>query len=111
MYRGRKGRSWPRPDNAAWRNAGDLVSATILGRQLVAIGAGRAAYDAALMVTGEVGGLFPGPVVGHRAFDGKYAAVMVGDDEVERLVGHFSVVLNMPFMMFSATGFAEPKNR
>ena len=77
----------PRPHDAARRHAGQLVRAAILGRQRVAIGAGRAAHDAALLVAGIGGGFVPGPVVGHRAFDGEHAAVVVGDDEVERLGG------------------------
>ena len=63
------------------------MRAAILGRQRVAIGAGRAAHDATLMVAGIAGGFVPGPVVGHRAFDGEHAAVVVGDDEVEWLGG------------------------
>jgi hypothetical protein len=59
------------------------VFPAILGRQLAA---DRTAHDAALMVTGIGGGFLPGPAVGHRAFDGN-AAVVVGDDEVERLAG------------------------
>jgi len=62
------------------------VLTPILGRQRVTVWAGWATHDA-LPLTASVGGrLFPRPVVDHRAFDGKHTAVMVGDDEVERLV-------------------------
>ena len=59
----------------------------ILGCQRVAIGTGRATHDAALLVAREGGGFVPGPVVGHRAFDGEKAPVVVGDDEEERQRG------------------------
>ena len=49
----------------------------MLGRQRVAIGAGRAADDAALLIARKGGGFVPGLVVGHRAFDGEKAAVGV----------------------------------
>jgi|SRR5271166_345682 len=77
----------PRPDDAARRHAGHLVRAAILVCQHIAIGAGRAAHDAALLVAGVERGLFPWPVVGHRAFDGEHTSVVVGDDEVEWLAG------------------------
>ena len=63
------------------------LCATILGRQLVAIHAGRAAHDAVLVVAGVAGGLVPWPVVSHWTFDGEHAAVVVGDDEEEWLAG------------------------
>jgi hypothetical protein len=56
------------------------MRAPILGGQIVAIGAGRAAHDAALLVAGKGGGFLPGPVVGHRTFDREHAAVVIGDD-------------------------------
>ena len=62
-----------------------LCFTAILGCQRVAVGTGRAAGDLALMAAGLAGGCLPRPVVGHRAFDGEHAAVVVGDDEVERL--------------------------
>ena len=51
----------------------------------VTIGSARTARDAVLVATGRLGGSFPGPVVGHRAFDREDAAVVVGDDQEERL--------------------------
>ena len=62
------------------------MGAGIFGSQLVAIDTGWAARDATLLVAGEGGGFFPRPVVGHWAFDGEHAAIVVADDEVERLV-------------------------
>jgi hypothetical protein len=37
------------------------------------------------VATGKLGGGFPGPIVGHRTFDREDAAVVVGDDQDERL--------------------------
>jgi hypothetical protein len=65
------------------------VGASILGCKRLAVGAARAAGDAALLVTGIAGGLVPLPVVGHRAFDGEHATVVVGDNQVERLAVWF----------------------
>ena len=75
---------WPH-DASRW-NAGELLYAAILGRQRVAIRSCRAARDAPLMlIPGIAGGGVPWPVVSHRPFDGEEAAVIVGDDEEERL--------------------------
>ena len=63
------------------------MRAGIFGSQFVPIDTGWAAHDAALLVAGEGRGLFPRPIVGHRTLDGEYTAVLIGDDEVERLVG------------------------
>ena len=63
------------------------MRAGIFSRKLVAIDTGWAAHDAALLVAGEGRGLFPRPVVGHRTLDGEYTAVVIGDDEEERLAG------------------------
>ena len=43
------------------------------------------AMDAPLMIAGVARGGNPGMIVGHRAFDGESAAVVVGDDQVEWL--------------------------
>ena len=84
------GRSGSWSHNAAGRNAGDLVGATILRGQCVAIGAGGATYDAALVVSSVGGSFLPRSLIGHWAFDGEYATVVVGDNEVERLAGVIS---------------------
>jgi hypothetical protein len=70
-------------DAAGW-NAGQVVGATELSGECVAIGAGRSAGDAVLMMARLAGGGFPRPVVGHRALDAEDAAVVVGDDQEER---------------------------
>jgi hypothetical protein len=66
------------------------VRAPALGRQRLPVWAARAAGDAALLVTGIAGGLVLWPVVGHRAFHGEHAAVVIGHDEVEGLGGFVS---------------------
>jgi hypothetical protein len=59
-------------------------------RQSVSVSAGRAADDPVLMVASLSGSRLPGPVVGHRTFDGEYAAVVISDNEVERFGGIIS---------------------
>jgi hypothetical protein len=54
---------------------------TILGRESITIGAGRAADDPVLVVAGLSSSRLPRPVVGHRTFDGEHTAVVVSDDE------------------------------
>jgi len=61
------------------------VLASIIGCQRVAIGAGRAAGDAVLVVAGILSGGVPWPVIDHRTFDSEHTTVMVGDDQVEWL--------------------------
>ena len=78
-------RSWWRPYNAAGRDTGEPVFTAILGCQLVAVRAGRAASDLALTAAGLSSGRLPRPVVGHRACDSEHTAIVVGDNEVERL--------------------------
>jgi len=63
------------------------VLATILGCQLIGMRARRAAHDVMFVAAGIGGGVLPGPVVGHRPFDGEHAPVEVSDDEVEWLDG------------------------
>jgi hypothetical protein len=87
----------PWPHDAAGRHASYyLVRAAILGRQRVAIGTARATGDMALVVAGLAGGCLPAPVVGHRTFDREHAAVVVGDNQVERRgwsrgMAHFTI--------------------
>ena len=78
-----------RPHDAPRRNAGHLVRGAILRRQRIAISAGWAAYDAPLEVAGVGGGIIPWPVVGHRSLYAEDAAVVVRDDQIERLGGFF----------------------
>ena len=52
------------PHDAAERSAGELVLASIRGRQRVAIGAGLAAGDAVLAIAGLAGSVLPVLVVG-----------------------------------------------
>ena len=71
-----------RPNDAAWRDAGQPVGLTILGGEQVSIGAGRAAGDAPLMMTaGEPGRGMPWPIVSHWTFDSEHPAVEIGDDD------------------------------
>jgi hypothetical protein len=69
-----------------------LVGFPIFGGERVTIRAGRAAHDVPLVVTGIPGGVVPCPIIGHRAFNGEEAPVIVGNDEEIRLgravVGH-----------------------
>jgi hypothetical protein len=76
------------PHDAAGRNAGELALAAIRGRQRAAIGSGRAAGDAALMIAGFTSGVLPVPVVGHRAFDREHAAVVISYDQIEGSPSH-----------------------
>jgi len=74
-----------RPDDAARRHSGEFFVALKVGGERVAVRPGRAAGDAAAeRVAGMPGGVLPGLVVGHRAFDGEEALITVGDDEEER---------------------------
>jgi hypothetical protein len=61
------------------------VGTAEFGGERVAIGSARTARDAVLVAAGKLGGGFPGPIVGHRTFDREDAAVVVGDDQEERL--------------------------
>jgi hypothetical protein len=63
------------------------VRVPIFRRKDIAIGAGGAADDATLLVSGIGGGFLPRPLVGHRTFHGEHAAVMDGHNEVEWLAG------------------------
>src|SRR5262245_31239689 len=102
-------RSSPRPNDAARRDAGQLALAAILGRQLVAIGAGRAAGNVALMVACVPGGGEPGAVINHRAFDRKGAVVVVGYDQEKRLaVGHERL---KPFLWISSNSASSTRPR
>jgi hypothetical protein len=79
-------RSSARPHDAAWWSAGQLlVGFSIFGGERFTIRAGRATHDVPLMVARIPGGFVPWPIVGHGAFDGEEALVMVGEDEEERL--------------------------
>ncbi len=71
--------------NGAGRDASKPVFAAIFGCQRIAVGAGRAASDLAVTAAGLASGRLPRPVVRHWAFDGEHTAIVVGDDEVERL--------------------------
>jgi hypothetical protein len=54
------------------------VGALVFGGERVSIRPGRSARDAPLVaVAGVSGGVVPGAVVGHRAFDGEDAPVVV----------------------------------
>jgi hypothetical protein len=74
-----------RPHDTSRRHAGHLVRLAGLRRECVAIRAARAAHDAVVIVARLASGILPRPVIGHRAFDGEHAAVVVGDDQVEWL--------------------------
>jgi hypothetical protein len=75
------------------------VRAQILRHQRIAIGAGRTADDAMVVIAGIDGGVILRPRIGHRAFDGKHTAVVACDDQVERLggfrLGHAVEVLQL----------------
>ena len=62
-----------------------MVGVAMLGRERVALWAGRTADDVASVAAGEGRGLVPRAAIGHRALDGEHAAVEVDDHEVERL--------------------------
>ena len=63
-----------------------LVGFTELGGELVMIRTGRPAHHVELaMIADMASEVVPGPVVSHRPFDGEEAAVIVGNDEEERL--------------------------
>ena len=72
--------SWPH--DAARRHARQVVSAPVFAGERVAIWAARTAYHVPLLpVAGLAGRSLPRAIVGHRSFDGEYAAIMVGDDQ------------------------------
>src|SRR5262245_47815317 len=58
-------------------------TSSIRGGQLGAVGTSRPAGDPALPVAGVASGFFPWPFIGHRAFDGEHAAVVVGHDTIK----------------------------
>jgi hypothetical protein len=73
------------------------VVAVVVGGERVAIRAGWAAFDRPLMGAGVQGGVFPRPVVGHRAFDAKEPLVVIGDKSRpanRRYVKSGSAILN-----------------
>jgi hypothetical protein len=49
----------------------------VLSSERVPIRASRPAGDAPLMIAGVTCGGFPGVIVGHRAFDGEHAAIVL----------------------------------
>ena len=57
--------------------------AVLSSSERVPIRASRPERDAPLMIAGVARGGLPGVIVGHRAFDGEPAAIVVGDDQVE----------------------------
>ena len=59
----------------------------------IPIRASRPARDAPLMIAGVARGRSPGVIVGHRAFDGERAAIVVGDDQVEGRIASASGML------------------
>jgi hypothetical protein len=61
------------------------VRLAVFSSERVPIRASRPARDAPLMIADVTRGGFPGVIVGHRAFDGEHAAIVVGDDQVEWL--------------------------
>ena len=64
---------------------GQLVGTPILGREFLALCAGRPADDVAAVAAGKGRGFVPWPRVGYRTLDGENAAVEVRDDQVKRL--------------------------
>lgn len=79
-----------RPNDAAWRDAGQPVGLTELRGEQVSIRAGGAAADTPLMMAaGQPDGRMPRPIVSHWTLDGKHATIEIGNDEEERgLSGH-----------------------
>ena len=77
------------------------------GGERVAISAARTARDAVLVAAGKLGGGFPGPIVGHRTFDREDAAVVVGDDQEERL-GRVGVIGDVIIMEIREDLMVEP---
>jgi len=92
---GLAGRSSAWPQDASWRNASEFVGALVFSGERITVQAGRAAHDVPLIVAGMPGSLVPWPDIGHRAFDGEEAPVMVDDNQEERLgqlrVGHQAI--------------------
>ena len=60
-----------------------LVRLLVFAGERVAIWAGRAALDVALVFSGAAGGQIPRAVIGHRTFDAEQASVEIGDDQEE----------------------------
>jgi hypothetical protein len=76
-----------RSHDTSRRRTGQLVGFAELGGELVTLRTGRPAHNVELAMIADMASQFvvPGPVVSHRLFDGEEAAVIVGDDEEERL--------------------------
>jgi hypothetical protein len=84
------------------------VGTLVFSGERITIWAGRAANDLTLIVAGMPGGLVPWPDVGHRAFDGEEASVMVDNDQKERLgrwrVGHEAILSRLALTAFYSQG-------
>jgi hypothetical protein len=80
-----------RPHDAPRRNAGKLLGTLEFDGECASIRADRATHDLPVkLIASMASGILPGPVVGHRSFNGKESLIVIGNDEEERrgLFGH-----------------------